>query len=113
MAITMPPMIRPKKTMSSGSINEVRAERVVSTSSSYVSATLSSISSMRPLFSPAAIMRIMRVGRKGLPSSEALRVLPCSMPLRAAKIDPSITLLPIERATTCMASRIGTPLTSI
>src|SRR5438477_5965755 len=56
-AITMPPTITPRKTISIGSIKEVRASSIASISSSQKSAIFSSILSILPVASPAETIR--------------------------------------------------------
>src|SRR5438477_5229946 len=56
-AITIPPTITPRKTINSGSIKEVRASSIASTSSSQKSAIFSSMVSILPVASPAETIR--------------------------------------------------------
>src|SRR5262245_15479676 len=77
-AITMPPTITPRKTISIGSINEVRASSMASISSSQKSAIFSSMLSILPVASPAETIRSSIGGKMGFFDIATERLSPFS-----------------------------------
>src|SRR5947199_2155478 len=109
-AITMPPTITPRKTISIGSINEVSASSIASISSSQKSAIFSSIVSILPVASPAATIRSIIGGKIVFFDSATERLSPFSTSPLTPLMLISTTWLPDAPPTISSTSRIGTPL---
>ena len=101
---------QPRKTISIGSMSDMRPESVASISSSRKLATRSSMLSMLPVCSPALIMRMIMLGKIGCLPSAAEMPSPRSMSTAAVLMAFSMTTLPTVWETICSTSRMGTPL---
>ena len=107
--MTMKATAPPRTTMISGSIRLIMLATRTSTSSSKLSATLTSILSSSPVSSPTSIMLTTTSSttpeaRKGSAMVSPSRMESCTFPMARAT-----TSLPVVSRTMLRASRIGTP----